>query len=66
MSDDLSRALAALTAALTQVCWNEPDNAWNSVAVPAYADGLRLLAEHGKVHILSDDGRSLVIAEPML
>ena len=60
MSDDLSQALDALTVALTQVCWSEPDYSWTSVAVPAYAEGLRLLAKHGRVRILTDDGRSLI------
>ena len=64
MSEDLTEALTVLGMVLSQVCWDKEQNAWNSVAVPPYADGLRLLARHGMVHILADDKRSHVIAEP--
>jgi hypothetical protein len=64
MSDDLVETLAVLLTVLNQVCWDDQQNAWNSVAVPAYANALRLLARHDVVKILTDDERFCVTAEP--
>ena len=56
--------LDTLQGVLSQACWNQLDGEYDSLALSAYADGLRLLAKHNRVTITHEAGRR-VIATPV-
>lgn len=45
-----------------QSCWQEGTRQYDSIAVGAYADALRVLEDHGRVRVVQEVGRR-VIAE---
>ena len=59
--DIISELLETLAEVIDQAC-GEPDGILDSQALSAYADGLRVLAQHGRVRITEEHGRR-VIAE---
>jgi hypothetical protein len=59
--DIIEELLETLADVINQAC-SGPDGELDSMALSAYADGLRVLAEHGRVRITHEAGRR-VIAE---
>lgn len=60
--------LDTLENVLSQACLTDDDEGnhiFDSMALSAYADGLRVLAEHGRVDIVNEYGRR-VIAIPVV
>jgi hypothetical protein len=55
--------LDALDDVLAQACLM-PDGTLDSMALSAYADGLELLAEHGRVVIIQQNGRRVIAKRP--
>jgi hypothetical protein len=51
--------LDALDDVLAQACLTD-DGTLDSMALSAYADGLHLLAEHGRVVIIQQNGRRVI------
>jgi hypothetical protein len=49
--------LDTLAEVIQQSCWSEQDKELDSMAISAYADGIRTLAAHGKVQITAEVGR---------
>lgn len=60
----LDESLDTLYAITMQACCDTQRRVCDSVTVTAYADGLRLLALHGLVKIIAEDGNR-VIARPL-
>lgn len=63
---DTGELLDVLEHCLNQACGSVDDTGieYDSMALSAYAEGLRLLAQHGRVTITHEAGRR-VIAEPI-
>jgi hypothetical protein len=61
----LNEALDALEDVISQACYGSgADDEFDSMALSAYADGLRLLAEHGRVVIVREYGRRVIAKRP--
>jgi hypothetical protein len=56
--------LDALDDVINQACWTEHNGELDSMALSAYAHGLKVLAKHGRVQIIQSAGRR-VIALPV-
>ena len=59
MNDEISEEMEVLRWVLAQACRRD-DGLYDSMALSAYAEGLRLLAEHGLVEITSEYGRRVI------
>ena len=59
MSDLEERLIEALLDSIVQACTNT-DGDLDSLALTAYADAMSLLAELGKIEILSEIGRRVI------
>ena len=51
--------LDVLSDVINQACFTK-DKKIDSMATTAYAEGIRMLAEHGKVRILKEHGRRII------
>jgi hypothetical protein len=54
-----SELLEFVESALVQACYTE-DGLLDSMALSTWAEGLRLLAEHGRVEIIEEHGRRVI------
>lgn len=66
--DYANELLDILEDVLSQACLTDAEDGsrlFDSMAISAYADGLRVLAEHGRVDIVNEYGRR-VIAIPVV
>ena len=58
--EEIDRLVATLADVLGEAC-GEPGGTLGSQAISSYAAGLRLLAEYGKVEIVSEYGRRVIV-----
>jgi len=56
----VAELLDTLADVIQQACYLERDGDLDSMALSAYADGIRLLAEHGRVEIIDEAGRRVI------
>lgn len=64
MNSEMGELLDALEDVLFQACWDSLEEVLDSMALTAYANGMRLLAEYGRIEIVNEYGRR-VIAKPI-
>ena len=60
---DIERLLDTLADVIGQAC-DGPDGVLDSMALSAYADGLWVLADFGRVHITEARGRRVIATWP--
>lgn len=60
---DLNECREILTSVVCQACYIEEKKPLDSMAISAYAEGLRYLERIGKVKILSQHGRRVIAEE---
>ena len=64
LDKDLTEALDTLGSVIHQACWEDHDGVLDSMAISAYADGMRLLAAHKRLVIEEEAGRRVIAHWP--
>ena len=59
-AEALEEALDALAEVIQQACWLDSQKELDSMALSAYAEGIQVLADHGKVEIIDQAGRRVI------
>lgn len=58
--DDKQELIEALHDMVRQACFNRKDEEYDSMALTAYAIGLKVLEKHGRVTITAEEGRRVI------
>ena len=58
---EFNECLNMLEDVLAQACLDDKGEFFDSMSLHSYADGIRFLADHGRLVIISDGGRRVIV-----